>query len=188
MRKTLLITALMALLLACASVAWADEGDNEVDTSQLPDSSFVYEVSIADLQSAESYLEHRTVQITGEVVGDIVRDEADENGRWITVNALPGEPEASIQVHVTADQAAKIDTLGRYQTTGSTVSIMGEYHLVCGQHDGLTDLHAQTFSVTHAGYTHRVHFSLDDFTAPLLLVAAGLAFFALYRRKREEQR
>lgn len=198
MRRILAFLAAAALLLALPGGAWAADGDdasasgadaqNVVDTGQLPDSSFVYDVSISDLAQADSYLESRTVQITGEVVGDIIRDERDDGYRWITVAALPGQAEASIQVRVTEDQAAKVGKLGRYQVTGDTVSVMGEFHLVCGQHDGLSDLHAASLTVTRSGNVHRVHFDVGDFAPAVLLVLLGGGFFLLYRRKREELR
>lgn len=192
--KRLFVLLLATMLLLLSASALADDGQdaedngNTVDTAQLPDSSFVYDVSIAELQDADSYLESRTVQVTGEAVGDIIYDEVDKNHRWITVNALPGETEATIQVYATADQAAKIDTLGRYQVTGSTVSVMGEFHLVCGQHDGITDLHAASLTVTRPGSQHRASFDAKEFAPALLLVLLGGAFFMFYHRKREELR
>lgn len=194
---------LLAIALACAcglaptSVAWAEdeaqaEGepqvnpDNRVDTGQLPDSSFIYSTSIYDLQTSDTYYESQTVQITGEVVGDIIYDEVEPDRRWITVNSLPGEQAASVQVYVSADQAALIDTLGRYQTTGSTVSIMGVYHLVCGQHDGLSDLHATSLTVTKAGHRDAEDFSWRRFVPATALVLVGLALFFVYRHRREE--
>ena len=39
--------------------------DNEVDVSQLPDSSFIYDTSIIDLSTADSYYDEQTVQVSG---------------------------------------------------------------------------------------------------------------------------
>lgn len=195
MRRNPFAVFMCLLLLAAlaAPAAWATDGEdqevddrNVVDTGQLPDSSFVYQVSIADLQNAESFLESRTVQVNGEAVGDLINAEEDASYRWVTLQSLPGEAEAAIEVYLTADQARKIDTFGRYQVTGSTVSVMGQYHLVCGQHDGITDLHAQSVTVTSPGGEQRESADLGEFAPALLLVALGLAFFLYYRRKREE--
>ena len=49
------------------------EGDNAVNTQQLPDSSFIYDTSIVDLSGADAYYDNQTVQVTGEVIGDSIR-------------------------------------------------------------------------------------------------------------------
>ena len=77
MRKGMAAAALaFALALpafACPQAAFADEpaeGDNAVNVTQLPDSSFIYDTSITDLSTADTYYDKQTVQVTGEVVGD----------------------------------------------------------------------------------------------------------------------
>lgn len=191
-----LLAFTLALLLTFAlftPLAWAegeseDGGGNLVDTGQLPDSSFIYSTSIYDLQVSDIYYEGQTVQITGEVVGDRINDETEPGHCWITVNALPDEQAASIQVYVTEDQASQIDTFGRYQVTGSTVSVMGSFHLACGQHDGLTDLHATSLTVSRPGQSEVAEFSPRDFIPAATLATLGLALFIIYRRRREDLR
>ena len=186
MKRFRFVSILLAALLLAAAPALAKDKDNQVDTGLLPDISFIYETSIYALQTSDTYYEGQTVQITGEVVGDIVGAENDEGRKWITVNALPGEQAASIQVYVSNEQAALVDTLGRFEHTGTTVSITGKYHLVCDQHDGLSDIHATSFNVLQQGSSHHTNFSIEPFVPALALVLAGFALFWLYRRKREE--
>ena len=188
MSSSRLIAAILALALAfgCALPAYAKDIDNQVDTGLVPDSSFIYETSIYDLQNSDTYYEGQTVQVTGEVVGDIIDAEGEEGRKWITVDALPDDKAATVQVVLSDDQAALIDTLGRYERTGSTVSVTGKFHLVCDQHDGLSDIHATSLSVLQQGSRHHTNFSLGPFVPALALVAAGLGFFWLYRRRREE--
>lgn len=183
-----LFACLLACMLLLPALAFAEDGANRVDTALVPDSSFIYETSIYDLQSSDTYYEGQTVQVTGEVVGDIIDAEGDDGYKWITVDSLPDERPASVQVYVSADLASLINMLGRYQRTGATVSVTGKYHLVCGQHDGLSDIHATSLVVLQQGSSHHVNFSFEPFIPALALVFAGLAFFWLYRRKREELR
>ena len=73
---------------AFSAVAYADEpaeGDNAVNTQQLPDSSFIYDTSIGDLARADSYFDNQTVQVVGEAVGDAIRSGLDGRHRWITL-------------------------------------------------------------------------------------------------------
>ena len=187
------IAVLACLLVAAALLAapaFAKDGKNQVDTALLPDSSFIYETSIYALQTSDTYYESQTVQVTGEVVGDIILAETDpENGRcWITLDSLEGEQEATLQVYVTEAQAKLIDSLGRFERTGTIVSVTGKYHLTCDQHDGLSDLHATSLTVFQQGSSQHTKFSIEPFVPAFALVIVGLAFFGMYRRKREELR
>ena len=180
--------AVVALALAFALPAFAKDDENAVETGLIPDSSFIYETSIYDLQNSDTYYEGQTVQVTGEVVGDLIVAEGEEGRKWISVDSLAGEPAASVQVYVSDEQAALIDTFGRYERTGTTVSVTGRFHLVCDQHDGLSDIHATSLSVVRQGSRHHTNFSLEPFVPALVLVFAGLGLFWWYRRKREELR
>ena len=92
-----------------------------------------------------------------------------------------------MQVYVSDAQASLIDTLGRYEATGTTVSVTGKFHLACGKHDGLCDIHATSLTVQEKGSVNHEPFDLKEFVPALALVGAGLALFALYRKKREDQ-
>ena len=184
--KFIRIATLLVLALALAvAPAWAKDKNNLVDTGLLPDSSFIYETSIYALQTSDTYYEGQTVQVTGEVVGDLIKAESDKH-KWITLDALPEEQPASVQVYVSAEQASLINTFGRFERTGATVSVTGKYHLVCKQHDGLSDIHADSLVVLQPGASHHTRFSIKLFIPAFALVAAGLVLFWWYRRKREE--
>lgn len=184
------VFACLFVVLLFSLPAQAEGGKNQVDTALMPDSSFIYETSIYALQTSDTYYEGQTVQVTGEVVGDIIvaEGESEKNRRWITLNALEGEQEATIQVYVSADQASLIDTLGRFEHRGTIVSVTGKYHLTCDQHEGLSDMHATSLSVLQTGSSNHKRFAIGTFLPALGLVALGLVFFLLYRRKREELR
>ena len=74
-RFVAVLAVLLAAVFALPAAAHADEpaeGDNAVNTQQLPDSSFIYDTSIVDLSGAGAYYDNQTVQVTGEVIGDSI--------------------------------------------------------------------------------------------------------------------
>ena len=83
-RFVAVLAVLLAAVFALPAAAHADEpaeGDNAVNTQQLPDSSFIYDTSIVDLSGADAYYDNQTVQVTGEVIGDSIRAGVSEIGR-----------------------------------------------------------------------------------------------------------
>lgn len=192
-RGTLSVFAACALLVAFTCVspacAFADEqaeGDNAVNPQQLPDSSFIYDTSIADLGSADAYFDDQTVQVTGEAVGDSLRAGLDSRHRWIMLASDGGA--ATISVYMTNESAAKIDTLGSYDTVGTTLQVQGTFHLVCTEHEGISDLHADIVTVVDPGRHIEDEFDPLAFVPGLVTVAVGLAMIGVFYWLRERQR
>lgn len=174
-----------ACLLSCTPQAYAS---NSVSTSQLPDGSFIYEAEIADLTSDETYYDNQSVQVTGEVVGDRIREESGSDYCWITLSALHGEASASVQVLVTNAQADAIDSYGRYGVTGSKVRVMGTFHANCSSHEGLEDIHASSLTVVDQGSSSKEELDPSGLLASGLLVVLGMLMFFGYRRYRARSR
>ena len=171
--------ALAALVLAAAltatlmpSSAFADDDDNLVNPQQLPDSSFIYDTSIAALGNADAYYDNQTVQVVGEAIGDSIREGLDNRHRWITLAANEKDSTATVSVLMTAEQAAKIDT----------------YDLVCTEHEGLTDLHADIVTVVEKGKHHEDEFDVNAFVPGAIATALGLALMGVFYYLRERQR
>ena len=185
---------LAALLLggswAFPTTAFADDvaDENLVNPQQLPDSSFIFDTNIADLSAADSYFDKQTVQVVGEAVGDSIAVEGDSGHRWITLMSGDADSNASISVYMTNEQADRIDTFGRYGTTGTMLQVRGTFYLVCPEHSGLTDLHASHVSVVEKGKSHPDELNFDAFVPGIVLVALGLlvtgAFYLLRERRR----
>lgn len=185
---------LAALLLGCSwalpTTAFADDvaDENLVNPQQLPDSSFIFDTNIADLSAADSYFDKQTVQVVGEAVGDSIAVEGDPGHRWITLMSDDADSNASISVYMTNEQADRIDTFGRYGTTGTMLQVRGTFYLVCPEHSGLTDLHASHVSVVEKGKSHPDELNVDAFVPGIVLVALGLlvtgAFYLLRERRR----
>lgn len=186
-----LVAALCLVLAAFAlpAAAHADEpaeGDNAVNTQQLPDSSFIYDTSIGDLSGADAYYDNQTVQVTGEVIGDSIRAGVSGRHRWITLSS-PNDS-ATISVYMSNESAAKIDMFGKYGTTGATLQVRGTYHLVCADHEGLSDLHAEAVTVVAPGEQHPDTFDFRAFVPGIIAVVAGLVLLGVFYWLRERQR
>ena len=192
--RRVLLAALAAAfcLFACMpAFAFADDGDGEDDSNlinpqQRPDSSFIYDSSIVDLSNADSYYDKQTVQITGEVVGDII--DARDGMVWVTLSEASNSSNASVAVLMTRESASHIDTLGRYGTTGTMLQVRGVFHLACPEDQGLSDVHATSVAVVAKGIHHANEFRPEAFALGAALTAVGFALMGLFRYLRERQR
>ena len=192
MRKGMAAAALaFALALpacACPRAALADEpaeGDNAVNVTQLPDSSFIYDTSIPDLSTADTYYDKQTVQVTGEVVGDRITA-GDGRHCWLQL-ASPSDS-STVSVYLTNESADKVDTYGSYGRKGTTLQVRGTFNLACPDHDGASDLHAQVVTVTEKGKATPDEFDINAFTPGMVTVMTGLATLVLFYLQRERQR
>jgi hypothetical protein len=187
-RQAVLLLAAILIALGFAFGTAPAFADNEVNTGQLPDGSFIYEAKISDLSANSTYYDNQTVQVTGEVVGDRIREEGDSSRCWITLSALWGEDAGTVQVLVSNTQADLIDSYGRYGVTGSKVRVMGTFHANCGSHEGLEDIHASDLSEETAGQSSPDELNMHKLVGALTLVAAGAVLLLLYRNYRARSR
>ncbi len=198
----------LALVLVCAlpAVALAEETDSSVDAAQkvdaaqnyvderqIPDGSFLYDTSIEALAGADGYYDGARVVVTGEVVGDRLNAEAGSNHSWITLYSLrKGTAEvynpSSIQVYVSNSLAETIDTYGRYNVRGTRVQVSGTFNLACVDHEGLSDIHADSLQVVQKGSKVSSSFDLLSFLPGVIAVALGLLLMLVYRRMMERTR
>lgn len=162
------------------------ESENAVNVQQLPDSSFIYDTSIVDLASADAHYDNQTVQVTGEVVGDNIKEDPSGRYRWITLASL--DDSASVAVYMTEEAAAKIDTFGAYGARGTTLQVRGKFHLTCPEHEGLSDLHADVVTVVKPGKTLDNPFEFRLFIPGIITVSIGLIMGGVFYWLRERQR
>lgn len=181
----LLVLAL--ILTGTSSSAFADE-ENLVNPQQLPDSSFIYDTTIIDLSTADAYYNNQTVQVVGEVIGDnIIADSAGEY-RWITLLSQDAEANATITLYISSENAEKIDTFGKYGSTGTMLRVRGTYHLTCPEHEGLSDIHVDYASVVTRGQQNPDEFVLDDFIPGIVTILLGVISLFIFYRIREGRR
>lgn len=174
-------------VLALPPAAWADD-ENLVNPQQRPDSSFIYDTAISALNSADTYYDGQTVQVVGEAVGDVINADVGGSSKWINLSAKEQGVTYSIAVFMSETAASRIDTLGSYGKVGTTLQVRGTFHLVCPEHDGVTDIHANVVSVVDSGSEHPDAFSLEAFIPGIVAVVAGLVLMGVFYRLRERQR
>lgn len=159
---------------------------NEINTTQLPDSSFIYDASIDDLANATSYMNDQTVQVTGEVVGDRITDEYDPNCCWITLQDTAGSY-AEIAIYIPTSMTASIDTYGSYSKQGSTLQVRGTFNLACKDHDGVSCLHATHMTKTVPGKAREISPNSMYLSVGAVMLVAGLGLLLAHYRLRERQ-
>lgn len=175
------------LLTSPTVIAYADD-ENAINTQQLPDSSFIYDTSIIDLSTADSYYDNQTVQVVGEVVGDKILIGGSSEYVWITLAADDASTNASVTVFMEASDADKIDTFGKYGTTGTTLRVRGTYYLTCSEHEGLSDIHAEFVSVEASGKQHPDTFDIGRFVPGAITIGIGVSMLLVYYYLRERRR
>lgn len=169
-------------------LAVLNSDDNSVNPRQTPDNSFLYDTSIVELTNADSSYQGKTVQITGEVIGDAIIAEEDPGKYWLTLESLEEGRDSSLSVLVDASTLELIDTYGVYGHVGTTLQIRGTFHLTCPSHEGIMDLHADTAKLVNAGVEEEMSLEGDRFVLGTVLLALGFALHLLYNHLRERER
>ena len=184
-----LLAIALAALLALPAFAWADDegqaSSNRVYVNQLPDSSFLYQTSIADLAKADSYYEGQTVLVQGEVVGDRINDEMQADNCWITLQDSEAANPSVVSAFMTLEQSNVIDSYGHFGMRGTELQVRGTFHLECGEHQGMSDIHVEEVSALSSGEQEAPQVNQHILTAGLLAVIAGLVLLYVYYKKRE---
>lgn len=182
------IAAVLLFLFTTPLISAFATEENTVNPQQLPDSSFLYDTSIAELANADAYHQNQTVQIVGEVVGDSIRGDAFEDHCWITLASNDSASNDSVAVYMTEENAEKIDAFGKYGKTGTILQVRGVFHLTCPTHEGVTDLHAEYVSIAEKGKQQEDVFDGYALAQSGVVVAVGLIFMFVYYRMRERLR
>lgn len=163
------------------------EKDNQVNTSQLPDSSFIYDVSIEGLASADTYLDGQTVQVVGEVIGDRIHASENNDYSWITLQSTD-QSYSEVSVYMPDSFINMIDSYGKYGTKGTVLQVRGTFNLACVDHQGANEIHAEHVSLVSRGEKIDIPFSAGMLLPGLLLIFIGaismLVFIVLQERQR----
>ena len=175
------------------SAGEAEQGDevdpaNAIDPQLLPDSSFIYDTSIVDLAQADSYFDNQTVRVTGEVVGDRRASLGDAENCWITLTEPVFGENSTVEVYRSNEQASRIDTYGAYGRVGTILSVQGTFHLVCAEHEGESDVHADSVTVSARGHAVQSDFDPQSFLPGIACVGIGVLMMAILGILRERGR
>lgn len=101
---------------------------NRVNPQQMPDSSFLYDTSIAELANADPYMNNQTVQVVGEAIGDILAAVDGPSYAWVMLQEKVDNDYPQISVLMTRTQSDLIDNLGRYGVQGTKLQVRGQFH------------------------------------------------------------
>lgn len=179
---------MMARALAMCLLAVLLSGAPAVASAQQPSPN---DPSSTDLVERPQEFDGRTVEFTGEVVGDLmVRGEF----AWLHVNddayylenveegAKLGGYNSGHSIWVPRPLAEKVTTFGDYKHEGDVVTVAGTFNAACAQHGGDMDIHASALEVASSG--RPVQDPIHPWKvglAVLLLASAGSAW-VLHRR------
>lgn len=170
----------------------ASEGSdgNLVDPTQRADNSFIYDTTIDSLFDQAALYEGDTVQVEGEVIGDLISAGAIDGRElyWVMLTSTDAENKASISVLMTAEQAKQIDHLGRYGVTGTILQVRGIFHQACAEHEGLPDIHATNANAVTRGSEHADVLRLREFIPGVVTVVVGIILMGVYYFIRERSR
>lgn len=162
--------------------------NNKLNFSQLPDSSFIYDVSIEEVANADSYMEDQTVQVVGEVVGDrIFSSDDNDDSCWITLQSTE-KTDAVVSVYMKRAAAEAIDTFGSYGKRGTLLQVRGNFNLACRDHHGTSEIHAENVAVVQKGKVETIPFDIQRLLPGVILVLIGSALMLLYNILGERQR
>lgn len=165
--------------------------ENRVNPSQDADSSFLYDTSIDDLSGASaSILDEQTVQVQGEVIGDARKVDFDSEHFWITLQAEENNKFSTITVFCTKNTTDLIDTFGSYGRRGTTLQIRGTFHISCSEHDGLSDIHAESSSIKAYGNVVNPPLKLESlaFGFTMLIFGGIMIFIYVYAAKLKKKK
>ena len=204
MKKVIAITFCLALVISplllsgCSGRAPEDTGgiapsleaapDNLVDPSQETDASFLYDTSITDLQGTNSTIsDGQTVQVQGEVIGDVRACDFDDDHKWLTLQEKTDDNSATMTIYCSNSLIKLIDTFGAYGKLGTTLQVRGTFNLSCKDHDGLTDIHVESGTKIASGNVATPEIKAESISGAIAIFLIGAALYAfylhLYRKK-----
>lgn len=126
------LAILLATMLVCAPLQNAYAADANSTTTSPEEAS---EVTLSELTGAPEHLDYALVAFEGEVVGSSIN--ADSNHVWVTMT----DGSSAVSVYMPRIYLEHIEAFGSYASKGTHLSVLGELHLACEQHDGAYDVH-----------------------------------------------
>lgn len=172
---------------AVGSTSVDNNPENVINEAIGSDSSFVYETEISALNNQPHLYDKRTVQVTGEVVGDLIKAE-DPNYCWLIIQELSTGSDAQISLYVTPLQAQKIDMFGRYGVRGSIIKATGMFQEVDPELEGSQSLRTSELEVLEKGVITKPPFRLELFAPGICAVLLGCVVLYVFYRAHERQR
>lgn len=161
--------------------------DNTINPSISNDSSFIYDTTISELNSATANMDGETVQIRGEAIGELRACDFKSDRYWVTLQEESEGNYSTAMVYVSDVTKNLIDAYGRYAQKGTVIQVRGEFHVSCNEHDGLSDIHAVAAEKVESGQKMVATISPSDYMWGFVFLIVGgvlwMLYFVLKRRK-----
>ena len=141
--------------------------------------SHVYKIN--DLIEQSLTLDHQTVVIEAEVIGEVL-----ERGdyAWLNVNDVSN----AIGVYLRLDQTTQLHVFGGYAHFGDTIRVIGTFERSCIEHGGEMDIHATSIEIIKPGYvTEHLVTAWKFVLAIILLSIAGIGLYLKRRYFKKER-
>lgn len=136
-------------------------------------------VTLRELFEEADRYEGQPVTVTGEVIGDIMRD--GENW-WVNIK----NGDFFIGIVLDETQKKSIKKTGRYGVIGDKVSVTGIYSIQCRKHLGEQDIHAETLSIIEEG--SEINEPIEPVKIVLSVILAIFTIIFIYRFHRRQPR
>jgi hypothetical protein len=137
-------------------------------------------VDSAELIEKGSEYDGKTVDYTGEVIGDLM---ARKNHAWINVN------DGSNAIGIWSERALvpPIHFFGSYGNRGDTVLVHGVFHRSCPAHGGDMDIHASAIAIVETGEPVSHKTGMSAVLAAVALLITALACFIVFKRREKTE-
>lgn len=157
------ILAAFAVLVICFNPIIALAADNEVSSNDLIDQAKDYD--------------GKEIVYTGEIIGDIM-----DRGEYTWINVSDGNN--AIGIWVKSEGLVDIDKVGRYNSKGDTVKIVGTFYRACPEHGGDLDIHASKIEVIKKGndILHKVE-PLKGIVAIVVFIGASICMAYVLKKR-----
>ena len=148
-----------------------DAEGNAINEGQVSDSSFLYDAA-------------------GEAVGEAIvpLGSSGEGSDQVRVTLYEAASGSSVTVCMTAADASKIKIYGAYGKTGATLRVQGTFNLTCKDHEGESDIHAESVVVVSQGSVHPDALNPEEFIPGAVALACGFVLMAVFWRIKERSR
>jgi hypothetical protein len=130
--------------------------------------------SINDLIEHSLTLDHQTVTVEAEVIGEVL-----ERGdhAWINVN----DGTNAIGIYLRLDQTTQLKVFGDYFNVGDKVEVQGIFERSCIEHGGEMDIHAISIRVIKTG--HPIAHTISAWKFVLSIILLSIALIGLYFKR-----
>ena len=137
--KTRFLLPIMLIILILVNLS----GIVSVNASSLDEKPLL---TVSELLNHHHYWDQRTITFSGEVIGQPIFSQ-----NQVCIHLLDHQGNA-IGVWINSDFLSQIKHFGKYRVKGDQIEVRGTFQVVCSNHPGDTDIHAEQFYILQEGF------------------------------------